>query len=218
MYTSAVFDLDGTLLDTLQDLAAAGNHALSAMGLPTHPTEAYKQMVGHGVEMLIRSMLPEASRKKATEELALCIFEKYYRAHMNDLTAPYPGIVQMLGQLREDGVRLAVLSNKADGFVQEIVQQHFPDTFDIVMGLQEGIPAKPDPTSLLQVLRQMDVVAEDTLYCGDSDIDIYTGANAAVPTCGVLWGFRSEEELRGAGATLLVADAAQLEEMLLSTP
>lgn len=215
MFTTAIFDLDGTLLDTLQDLAAAGNHTLTVLGLPTHPVAAYRQMVGNGVPKLVERMLPPACRGSATQAVALQVFSNYYEQHMLDFTAPYPGISQMLAALRGRGVHLGVVSNKSDDFVQPIVERFFPGVFSAVCGLREGVPPKPDPASVLQVLVQLAADPAATLYCGDSDVDIHTAHNAQLTSCGVLWGFRTEAELAEAGAEYLAEDAAALEYIIL---
>ncbi len=215
MFQSVIFDLDGTLLDTLEDLAAAGNYTLSAMGLPTHPVDAYRQMVGNGIPNLLRRMLPEQNRGEATCALAQTLFRPYYAAHMQDYTTPYPGVVSLLAQLKERGVATGVLSNKADDFVQQIVQQYFPDLIGAALGLREDFPAKPDPSSALHLLQVLDAEPSRTLYCGDSDVDMHTAANAGIPSCGVLWGFRDEDELAGAGAAYLAADIPALSALIL---
>lgn len=214
----AIFDLDGTLLDTLQDLAAAGNHTLSAMGLPTHHYQAYKQFVGNGVPTLVQRMLPEKNRGESTLALAQSLFEKYYTAHMRDLTAPYPGIVEMLANLKAAGVQMAVLSNKPDALARPIVEDYFPGIFPWVMGLAEGFEAKPHPGSALYLLRQMGAAPTQTLYVGDSNVDMQTAAAAGLRSCGVLWGFRTREELLAAGANLLAENAAELEQLILAGP
>ena len=215
MYTSVLFDLDGTLLDTLDDLTAAGNHALTLLDLPTHSSESFRQMVGSGIENLVRRMLPSDRLGGATEELALSLFRSYYSAHMNDQTRPYPGILSLLHRLRQKGLGLAVLSNKSHEHVLPILDTHFPGLFDFSVGQQEGIPLKPDPTSARKLLEQMDADPARTLYCGDSGVDMLTARNAGLPACGVLWGFRDRDELSEAGADFLVEDVAALERILL---
>lgn len=215
MYRTAIFDLDGTLLDTLQDLAAAGNHALSAMGLPTHPPQAYRTMVGSGIPSLIRRMLPAAAGGKGSFEIAKTLFENYYSAHMQDLTSPYPGIVPMLARLKEAGMVLGVFSNKADVYTKKMVEDYFPGVFNAVLGLVEGTPPKPDSAGTFRLMAELAARTESTLYIGDSDVDILTAKNAGLTSCGVSWGFRSREELELAGADHLVADAEALETLLM---
>lgn len=213
MYNTLIFDMDGTLLNSLDDIAQAGNYALGILGFPPHPVQAYRHMVGSGISVLIERMLPPEARKPGTVQLALSLYEKHYNAHMNDNTRPYPGIVQMLAQLKERGIKLGVLSNKSHEFTQPIAEQQFPGVFDMVMGLQEGFAQKPDPGSLLHIMHTLD--AGQTLYCGDSDVDMKTALAAGVEGCGVLWGFRDEAELRAAGARHLVQTAEQLTALAL---
>lgn len=212
MYGAAIFDLDGTLLDTLRDLAEAGNHALREQGLPAYGAEEYKTMVGKGIPYLIARMT--RGQPTRTEAAVTRSFQAYYTAHMADYTAPYPGVVEMLGRLREKGLRMAVLSNKADEFVGPIVGKYFPKLFDFALGLKEGFPAKPDPASALYLVGQLGAEAERTLYIGDSDVDMLTAKAAGLPSCGVLWGFRGREELIAAGAGRVAGSALELEDIL----
>lgn len=214
MFTTVLFDLDGTLLDTLQDLAAAGNHTLTTMHLPTHPVEDYRHMVGGGVPNLIEKILPPENRGEGTKSIALSLFSKYYGEHKNDLTKPYPGILPMLTALKQAGVQMGVLSNKADHFVQEIVEDYFPNTFAITLGLREDFAPKPDPASVYYVMQQLGANPASTLYCGDSDVDMITARNAGLAGCGVLWGFRDKKELSSAGASFLVNDVVELTELI----
>lgn len=218
MYRCVVFDLDGTLLDTLEDLAQACNHTLATLHLPTHPTAAYKTMVGNGVAKLVERMLPLQNRGAATCQLALRLFENYYTAHIDDFTRPYPGIPELLQTLRKQGVILGVLSNKPNGFVQEIVEQYFAGIFTAVMGQREDFAPKPDPASAHFLLETLGAEKSATLYCGDSNVDMLTAQNAGLTACGVLWGFRTKEELLGAGANFLAEDAAALEQLIFSGP
>ncbi len=215
MYQIVIFDLDGTLLDTLQDLAAACNHALSAMNLPQHPAAAYRFMVGGGIPNLVGRMLPQGQRGVATREVALQLFQNYYAAHSADLTAPYPGIVQMLENLGKSGIIMAIASNKTDNFVQALVGQMFPGVFAQVLGLRDGAPPKPDPAGALALAAAMGAVPEKTLYVGDSDVDMLTAKNAGFASCGVLWGFRPKQELAAAGAQVFAATPGELEAVIL---
>lgn len=217
MFPYVVFDLDGTLLDTLQDLAAAGNHALSAMGLPVHPTDAYRTMVGNGIPKLIERMLPDGNCGKATQEVALQLFAGYYQHHNMDLTAPYPGIMKMLENLSKAGVGMGIASNKQHAFTKKLAEHFFPGTFSAVLGLREGCAAKPDPAFLLELMAEMGAGVHNTLYVGDSDVDMITARNAGLTPCGVLWGFRSRQELLENGAKLLAESPEQLEDFILNS-
>lgn len=215
MYNSIIFDLDGTLLDTIADLANACNHTLSTMGLAPHPVQSYKQMVGNGIPTLIKRMLPEHSNGKATQALALQLFEPYYTKHMFDITAPYPGILSLLKILKNNNLKLAVASNKADEFTQEIVARYFPNTFDYVQGLRSDFPAKPAPAIIHSILSSLSSEDSSCLLCGDTDVDIHTANNAEIKSCGVLWGFRDSIELQAAGADFLVENTQQLLQIIL---
>lgn len=215
MYQNVVFDLDGTLLDTLQDLAAAGNHALAAMHLPTHSAEAYKKMVGNGINKLIERMLPKINRGEATQKLALQIFNSYYSAHNKQLTTPYPGIMKMLENLVNAGVLLGIASNKDHAFVQELSQDFFGDIFVASVGLKDGAPPKPNPACVNAALLEMGAKSGKALYVGDSGVDMQTAKNAGLCACGVLWGFRQKEELLQNGANFIVNSPKELEELIL---
>lgn len=207
MIQAVIFDLDGTLLDTLGDLAGAGNHALRAMGLETHPVDAYRRMVGNGIPKLIERMLPAGSGE-ATRAVALELFRNWYNAHGFDVTAPYPGIPRLLERLASLGVATAVVSNKDDAMTKAIAAHYFPDhAFTAVIGRRDGVPAKPDPASVREAMAAMGRVPSECLYVGDSDVDVLTAHNAGLCCCGALWGFRGRAELEAAGADLLAATA-----------
>ncbi len=230
MIKGVIFDLDGTLLDTLEDLAAAGNAVLNRHGLAAYPKEAYQLMVGNGIPRLVRRMLTgtnarsgEKKEKEAAamlpaglEEEALSDFMSYYAAHKQDHTKPYPGIPELLARLQAEGVKLAVVSNKADRAVKELAQQYFGAVFTSAVGLKEGGRAKPDPASTLEAVSMLALPKEEILYVGDSDVDMQTAQNAGLSGCGVLWGFRTEEELKKAGARYLAPDAGALYEIISS--
>ena len=219
MFDTVIFDLDGTLLDTLKDLATACNHTLAAMGLPTHPVEDYKQMVGSGIADLISRMLPDEARSENSIALAGDLFSRYYSRHMVDFTAPYPGVPRLLETLSARGVQMAVASNKAHHYVLPIVRQFFPGVFAAVHGQQTEVPKKPDPAIVYNLLAEMGPAADPrrVLYVGDSDVDIYTARNAGLPGCGVLWGFRAREELLAAGADYLAENTEELLNIIVDT-
>lgn len=215
MYRAVIFDLDGTLLDTIGDLAAAGNWVCRQNGWPEHPVEAYKRMVGNGIPNLVRRFSPEDCRDAGTAAATLEQFSRYYGAHNLDQTAPYPGIARMLEGLAAAGVAMAVFSNKADGFSRSIVEHFFPGTFRFVRGQIPGRPLKPDPDGVREVLARLDAGAAEALFVGDSDVDILTGHNAGMAACGVTWGFRSRESLVAAGADHLADTPEELAERIL---
>lgn len=208
MFEAVIFDLDGTILNTLDDLADSANHVLAAQGFPTHPTEQYKTFVGNGIPKLIQRILP-ADASDEVFERTLTEFGKYYDVHKNDKTAPYIGIPEMLTELKSQGLKLCVLSNKQHDLSVQIVKHHFgEDTFDLIRGKMEHFPAKPDPASCNDVISLLNIPRSNILYVGDSNVDMQTGYNAGLTKCGVSWGFRSVEELRSAGADY-IADSPQ---------
>ena len=189
-----IFDLDGTLLDTLEDLSAAVNHALELRGLPLHTVEEYRHMVGHGVRNLVQQALPP-DRASLVDE-ALADFKSYYQAHIDVHTRPYPGIPELLSALNEAGVKLAVASNKFQEGAEYLIRRFFPGIpFVAILGNRPGYPLKPDPEIVQEILRQSDVAPEDALLVGDSPTDMRTAANGGIEALAVTWGYSSAEEL-----------------------
>lgn len=215
MFKAVIFDLDGTLLDTIADLTAAGNHVLSVLGFAQHEREEYKQMVGNGVPVLVQRMLPQTARGGAIEQLALQTFMNYYAAHSMDSTVPYSGMPQALDALRAAGVRLGVVSNKENVLTQNIIARYFPDTFDSVCGHVLGTPTKPDPHLVNETRALFGTSEADTLYVGDSAVDVQTAHNARLACCGALWGFRTQAELEDAGAEYLAHTPEGLAKFIL---
>lgn len=207
----AIFDLDGTLLDTVADLANATNQALAQCGYPTHPTEAYYRFVGNGINKLFARALPEECR---TEENILRIrahFIPYYNDHNADDSRPYPGIVELLHELQARGIQIAVASNKYQQATVKLVGHFFPDIhFAAVYGQREGVAIKPDPTIVNDILSITGITCTDTIYIGDSGVDMLTAHHAEVESIGVTWGFRDEEELRTHGAHHIVHQAKDI--------
>ena len=196
MKSLIIFDLDGTLLDTVADLAASTNYALSLCGFPTHETAAYRFFVGNGINKLFERALPENSR---TQEKILEIrqhFLKYYGAHNSELTVPYPGILELLNELQTSGIKLAVASNKYQEATKVLIKHFFPDIeFVAVFGQRDNIPVKPDPTIVYDILKIAKKEKSNVLYVGDSGVDMQTAQTAGVDACGVTWGFRPRSEL-----------------------
>lgn len=191
-----IFDLDGTLLNTIADLAQSTNHALQTLGYPAHPESAYHFMVGNGINKLFERALPEGEK---TEENVLRVrreFIPYYDVHNADKSRPYPGIPELLDQLQEKGMQLAVASNKYQSATTKLIAHYFPTIrFTAVFGQREGVNVKPDPTIVHDILDIAKVSKEEVLYVGDSGVDMQTAANAGVTACGVTWGFRPRAEL-----------------------
>ncbi len=215
MVRCAVFDLDGTVLNTLGGLADAGNYALSCLGFPTYPEERYRFFVGNGIPKLIERILPEGADQEAFEK-AHHLFRSYYSKNMNNKTVPYDGIPEVLRQLKQSGVRLVLVSNKAHEFTKSMVEHAFGDLFDLVFGSTEDKPKKPDPYWVLHALGILKVKPEEAFYIGDSGVDMQTAKNAGIPACGVLWGFRDKKELLENGADFLCGDCRELPALILS--
>lgn len=200
-----IFDLDGTLLDTVADLANATNQALEKCGFPTHPVEAYYQFVGNGINKLFARALPAEASNEENILRIRALFVPYYNEHNADCSRPYPGIVELLPQLRLGGVQIAVASNKYHEATLKLVRHFFPDIqFAAIYGQREDVPIKPAPDIVYDILRDTGVAKENTLYIGDSGVDMLTASNAGIESVGVTWGFRSEEELREHGAVHIV--------------
>ena len=216
MYQTVIFDLDGTLLDTIQDLADAGNWVCRRNGWPEHSVEEFKQMVGGGIPNLVKRFSPEGSRSSLLLACTIAKFTEYYGAHNMDKTRPYDGIPELLARLGERGVTMAVYSNKADGFSREIVEHYFPGVFQLVRGHIKGTPVKPDPAGIHAVLRELAADPAQTLFVGDSNVDVYTGHNGGLTVCGVTWGFRGRQELESAGADRLADTPAELGDYILA--
>ena len=209
-----IFDLDGTILNTLDDLADAGNHALCVMGDLTHEVEKYRYFVGNGIPKLIERIIPVGSPHEVYEK----VYEEfcsYYNKHMYDKTEPYDGMNEMLCRLRQKGVRLAVVTNKAHIFANEMVKKYYGDVFDAVFGSVEGLPKKPDPYWVKKALEEIKCRPEECVYVGDSSVDMQTAQNSGIFSCGVLWGFRERDELLESGAKALASDSAELEKIIL---
>lgn len=215
MKSYIIFDLDGTLLNTIDDLAAATNHAMKALGFPPHGLWVYPNMVGNGVRKLIERALPDDSRDEQTVNRAFEAFRAYYDEHCCDATKPYPGIVELLETLSARGVNLAVTSNKYEDAVRRIVNHYFPAAnFRAILGNIDGMPRKPDPSIVFKALSMCPTPKAEVLYVGDSGVDMETARRACVESVGVTWGFRPISELQQAYADHIVSTPAQIVEMV----
>jgi phosphoglycolate phosphatase len=206
---AALFDLDGTLVDSLADIAAAMNHSLTHHGLPPHPTDAYRDFVGEGVMQLAR----KAARggDEALHTSILTVYRAYYTEHLFDQTVVFPGILPLLARLAGEGIQLGVLSNKADGFTKKLVAGLMPDVpFAAVYGERPGIPRKPDPAAALALAQELGVAPGDCAFVGDTSVDMDTARGAGMVSVGVTWGFRGVEELQASGAQALATTAEEL--------
>lgn len=213
-----IFDLDGTLLDTIADLAAATNHALQCCGWPVHPTEAYRYFVGNGIDKLFERALPEDERSTENIRKMRSLFLPYYTIHNADLSRPYPGIPELLSSLQQQGALLAVASNKYQEATQKLIGQFFPSIcFTAVFGQREGVPTKPDPSVVFEIMNRAGATPEETTYIGDSSVDMQTGHNAGVTTVGVSWGFRPRTELEAYAPHFIADTTGELSDWLHHT-
>ena len=210
-----IFDLDGTLLNTIADLAAATNYALKQYGLPTHNEEEYKFFVGNGINKLFERALPEDKRNDEYVMKIRSEFVPYYDAHNSDLSKPYPGMNSLLADLQKKNIQIAVASNKYQAAAVKLVRQYFPDiNFCEILGQRDGVPSKPDPT-INEISEHAGICKEEIVYVGDSCVDMETGKNAGVKTVGVSWGFRPRTELEAYKPDFIANDAKELKGFLL---
>lgn len=216
-YKLAIFDLDGTVLDSLDDLANSTNAALRAHGYPERTRQEICQFVGNGMARLIARAVPVGTDDNTTAAV-LATFKAYYADHCAEKTAPYAGVLQLLARLRAAGVKLAVLSNKADAATKSLCHTYFEGAFDLVVGEREseGVRKKPAPDAVFAILRELQVDAAEAVYIGDSEVDVQTAQNAGLALLAVTWGFRSEAVLRESGAAVLVDNAKTLGDLILS--
>lgn len=210
-----IFDLDGTLLNTIADLANATNYALSQLGFGMHPLESYPTFVGNGIRKLFERALPATCNSPEWVEKVRELFIPFYDAHNADDTSIYNGIQELLEELQKRGLRIAVASNKYQSATEKLMRHYFPNiVFDSVLGQRDGIPVKPDPSIVHSILCAADITATDTLYIGDSGVDMQTAKNAGIESIGVTWGFRPAEELKVNGANHLVNSPKEILQYL----
>jgi phosphoglycolate phosphatase len=214
-YRAVMFDLDGTLLNTLEDIANSVNRGLAGLGYPTHEVETYKSLIGNGRDVLASLALPAISRATVTIQKLVDLINEDYILHWADNTSPYPGISEMLDSMVAKDLKLAILSNKPDEFTQQIVGRMLSNwKFEIVSGASHDMPVKPDPKAALQIATKLGVLPGEILYVGDSDVDMKMATAAKMFAVGVLWGFRTGEELEDNGARVLVSAPSEILGLL----
>jgi phosphoglycolate phosphatase len=204
-----IFDLDGTLIDSIGDLASSCNYALRKYGMPEHSVEEVRMMVGNGVKKLMERATPDGLANPLFDDVYAC-FRQYYMVHNLDTTRPYPGIMEALTTLKVRNKKMAVVSNKFYAATKEIVAHFFGNLIDVAIGERENIRKKPAPDTVVEAMRQLGVGREGCVYVGDSDVDIETARNIGIPCISVLWGFRSKEFLLEHGASNLISSPCEL--------
>ena len=209
MYNTYIFDLDGTLLSTLGDLAASCNYALRTNGMPERTLDEVRRFVGNGVKKLMERATPDGLQNPLFDK-TLADFRQHYMKHNLDTTCPYEGVMPMLEELQRRGKKVAVVSNKFYAATQELCHHFFGDLVTVAIGEREDIRKKPAPDTVIEALRQLNATAEESVYIGDSDVDIDTARNAGMPCISVLWGFRDKDFLIEHGATTLVATPQEI--------
>ena len=209
MTKAIVFDLDGTLLDTLADLAASTNYALRSCGMPEHSIDDVRRFVGNGVRMLMTRAVPDGESNPRFDE-AFSVFRQHYMQHCLDTTCPYPGIMDALARLKEKGMMLAIVSNKMQAATEELRQHFFSNYIDVAIGESAAIRKKPAPDTVNEALRLLGISHDEAIYVGDSDVDIDTARAAMMPCASVLWGFRDRQFLLNHGATRLLSSPEEL--------
>ena len=214
IYKAVIFDLDGTLLDTLGDLHAAVNHALRAFSFPERSLEEVRRFIGNGVVKLMQRSTPENTDEKTDKE-CLDVFREYYLIHMRDMTAPYKGVIELIEKLREKGIKTAVVSNKLHQAVYELCQDYFPGLIDEAIGVSIESERKPSPVNVYKAMEKLGVSADECIYIGDSEVDVQTSHNAGVKCIGVTWGFRDREELVEAGAEMIADNCDEIYRIII---
>lgn len=213
-FKGIIFDLDGTLVNSLEDLADAMNNVLSKFNYPTHDLNAYRFFIGNGILNLVRAALPETNRDKQTIAECFNLMNEIYNNNCTNKTKPYNGIIDLLNELKSRNMKLAVFSNKADEFTKRIVQSLIPGYFDEVVGLSSEAQKKPNPSGALEISKKLEILPENMMYIGDTGIDMQTANNAGMYAVGVLWGFRTKEELINNGAKHIISHPTEVFNIL----
>ena len=214
MIKAVLFDLDGTLADSLIDLANGVNRAIASKGLPTHEVKAFKYFVGDGIPKMIERALPEEHRNADMVNEIKNIFLPYYAVHYADNTYAYEGMPELVNTLKQQGFIVAVVTNKEQAMANEVVTSLYGDVFDLIFGKRDGIPAKPDPTAALMAMEELGVTPQECVFIGDSGMDVATAVNSGAVPVGELWGFRKEDELLANGAKYIISKPSELLDII----
>lgn len=214
-YTTVIFDLDGTLLNTLEDLQTSVNHAMRICGFPEHSIENIRAFVGNGMLRLLELCVPDGKQNQKFER-AFQEFKKDYALHCNDKTAPYDGVIDLMRKLKQSGIRMAIVSNKDDAAVKTLADIYFEGMVDAAIGQRKDLQKKPAPDMVLAALKELGVNKQDAVYIGDSDVDLATARNTGLPCISVEWGFRDRKCLEECGAECIVKNTEELADLLLS--
>lgn len=213
MINTIIFDLDGTLLNTLEDLKDSTNFALNEFGCPQRSIEEVRQFVGNGVRKLIERAIPNGTDNPNCEA-CLKTFKSHYAQNMYNKTSPYNGIIEMLEKLRANKIKVAVVSNKFDAAVKELCKKYFGDLIQIAIGESENVRKKPAPDSVLKAIKELNSSVENSIYAGDSDVDVQTAKNTGIDCIGVTWGFRDRELLKSEGAKYIVDNPSEIVNII----
>ena len=212
-YKAVIFDLDGTLLDTLTDLAEGTNYALRINGFPERTLDEIRRFVGNGARKLIERAVPDGQVEAALEKVRQD-FNVYYKIHCKDHTGPYPGIMEMLQELVQQGYSLGVVSNKPDFAVQELIPEYFPDIFASISGERQGVAKKPAPDLIREAMKNLHADSSEAVYVGDSEVDLEAAANAGIPCISVAWGFKGRRFLEEQHAGMIIETPAEIQKYL----
>lgn len=213
-YKAVIFDMDGTILNTLEDLTNATNYSLRQFGMPERSLEEVRMFVGNGIRKLVERAVPAGTPKEKIDQI-LDVFLEYYEIHSADNTSPYPGILELVEKLKKSGIKTAVSTNKADVPAQELGREYFNGIFDLIVGQQDGLKVKPAPDSVNKILSILDIQKKDAIYIGDSDVDVQTAKNSGLDFIGVSWGFRGREFLEKNGAKNIVDNANEILDLVI---
>lgn len=213
-YKAVIFDMDGTILNTLEDLKNATNYSLRQFGMPERSLEEVRMFVGNGIRKLVERAVPAGTQKEKIDQI-LDVFLEYYEIHSADNTSPYPGILELVEKLKKSGIKTAVSTNKADVPAQELGREYFNGIFDLIVGQQDGLKVKPAPDSVNKILSILDIQKKDAIYIGDSDVDVQTAKNSGLDFIGVSWGFRGREFLEKNGAKNIVDNANEILDLVI---
>ncbi len=214
MYSLAIFDLDGTLLDTLGDLASAVNYALRKFSFPERTIDEVRSFIGNGVVKLMERSTPDGTDSD-TQQRCLDTFRKYYLQHMADTTSPYAQVTDLLSDLRKNGIKIAVVSNKLHPAVEDLCESYFPGLIDKAVGVSVEEERKPSPINVIRTMELFEADTDSCIYIGDSEVDVQTAHNAGLKCIGVTWGFRTKEELIHAGCDLIADTCDEIKEIIL---